>query len=607
MSTMKEKTWWTEGVQAGWIETYEKEMIRFLEAQYGALHDDVKLSAVYCSLFSKAGHTCLPVNEKISTWAQIIGLDLSEIRHLPKGQIDRSVLPASPVVGAVVDMKPFVMHNDMLSFRKYKIQEDVLLQWFNRKDSKNHSIDIGDYIREIFPENDHTEGDWQKTAAVLSLIKPFLIISGGPGTGKTTTVARILVLQQRTSERPLKFALAAPTGKAAGRMGEALYQQLENMDLTDEELRHYPKEATTIHRLLRSVEEKGLLPPEEQKQLHYDLIIVDEASMVDLSLMHRLIRHLSPKTKLILLGDKDQLASVEAGSVFADLCQKKENGFCAETINRLREMGLKDELPVRNQSVLDDSIVYLTKSYRFGPDTGIGKLAEAVKSGGEDSAGLSALFDGFYDLQHRNFSYQKVDFDEMLKGLLGRVERAGTIDDPREMLRFWKESVWLSVLRRGLAGTERLNRLIEQQIAARRLAAMDNGWYHGRPVMVTKNDYNLGLFNGDLGVCMRDSAGELWLYAESGREFGKLKPGRIVNYQPAYFLTVHKSQGSEFEHVNLLLPRKDHQLLTRELIYTAITRAKRRFKLFGDLEIFSKGMHRETRRFTGLQLQVVDS
>jgi len=588
-------------VKAGWIELYEQELIRFMEKEFGPLSDKEKLCAVFVSLFLKAGHTCLPIQEKTSLWAQELGLDPDDIRRLPKGHVKITELQNSKIIGGEGEVRPLVLHQNLLALQKIKHQEEELLQWIEEKYKNNSFCDISKYIDEIFPENDDEGVNWQKVSAVLSLIRPLLIISGGPGTGKTTTIARLLVLHQKISDKPLKIALAAPTGKAASRMGEALAQQFASMKLSEQELRQFPTEAKTLHRLLSGTVERGLLPPVERKRLRFDLVIIDEASMVDLSLMHQLIRHLHPKTQLILLGDKDQLASVEAGSVFADLCQKKENGFREETILQFRKTGLNAELPVQSQSGPDDSIVYLTKSYRFGSETGIGTLSEAVKQGMDDEAAVRKIFDDFEDLDYSEFNYQKNDFGQMMAGLMKRVEESQNMDDHEALIEFWKKSIWLSVLRRGLAGSDRLNRLVEQQIASRRLAAIENGWYHGRPVIITQNDYSLGLFNGDLGVCLKDQNGELWLYVESGAATKKIKPDRVLHFNPAYFLTVHKSQGSEFDHVELLLPRIDNPLMTRELIYTAITRAKKKFSLFGDLMVFMRGIERQTRRYTGLR------
>lgn len=598
------KTWWDEGVQAGWIGVYEQEMIRAIEAAFGLLEDEIKLCTVFLSLFVKSGHTSIPLSEKTITWAKTLGLHNDEITQLPKGHVDVRLLVQSNVVGSGTDMKPLIIHENLLSFRKIRMQELSVLQFITGNRSNNNISDISDCIGSVFPEHGRTEIDWQRTAVYLSWIRSFLIISGGPGTGKTTTVAKILALHQRASEEPLRVALAAPTGKAASRMGEALFSQLENMDLTNEELIYFPKEAKTIHRLLARVDNESLLPQVETQFLPYDLIIIDEASMIDLNMMYRLLYHTGPATTLILLGDKDQLASVEAGSVFSDLCQKPKNGFKKETIEQLQTMGFNERLPIRTQSQLEDSIIYLTKSYRFGVDTGIGTLAESVKSGNGTAADIIDVFETFPDIEHHLFSYRKEDFKRILSELVKRIEATVSIKNPTELLVYWKESIWLSVLRRGLGGTERLNRLVEQQLSSRRVVKPEQGWYHGRPVIITQNDYNLGLFNGDHGVCIKDLSGELWLHVESGAGIKRIKPERVVHYTPAYFLTVHKSQGSEFNHVNFLLPGNDHSLLTKELIYTAITRSKKSFTLYGEISIFCKGIARFTQRYTGLKKMV---
>ena len=383
-------------------------------------------------------------------------------------------------------------------------------------------------------------------------------------------------------------------------MGEALNRELEKLDLSEDELRHFPTDAKTVHRLLSGTESRGLLPPVEKKLLRHDLIIIDEASMMDLSLMYRLVDHLSENTRLILLGDKDQLASVEAGAVFADLCQKKENGFLPETIESLAKIGIGTELPEHEESEISDSIVYLTKSYRFDESSGIGRLSELVKNQNQQNEKLLSVFDEYSDLKHQLFNYQNEDIQNILGDLKQKIENCSQIKTPEEMLEFWKESAWLMVLRRGLTGTERLNRLIEERLAADRIVSMEAGWYHGRPVMITHNDYNLGVFNGDMGIAIMDDDESIWIYVESGPEIKRFKPQRLSHFDPAYFLTVHKSQGSEFNHVNFLLPQKDTPILTKELIYTAITRARESFSLYGSLDLFEKGMRRETLRFTGL-------
>jgi exodeoxyribonuclease V alpha subunit len=595
--------WWADGLETGWLGLYEMEMIRFLGKEFGKLSQDEKLCAVFTSLFLKSGHTCLPLEMSPQEWGGILGLEESSIKILPS-VINVTEIKKSSLTGDPGDKNPFLLENNQLMFNRIRNSEQQIAEWIRQK-SSYHSMEFSskeasNEMYRLFGEGDGNI-NWQKTAAALSLIKPFVIISGGPGTGKTTTVARILALHQRLAGRPLKIALAAPTGKAAGRMAEALTNVFDSLDLSGEEKSLLPKEAKTLHRLLSGLEHRGLLPPVEKKLLHYDLVIVDEASMIDLTLVHRLISHLSEKTRLILIGDKDQLASVEAGSVFADLCSKPDNSFQSETADMLTGIGADGNLPVSGQSVLNDSIVYLTKSYRFGSDSGIGSLAGEIKSGASDQAGISEIISKFEELSHMEFTFEKEDFDRLINGLSEKLKETAALNNPAELIAHWKRSVWLGVLRRGLTGTDRLNRLAEQQIAALRIVPFEKEWYHGRPVIITQNDYNLDVFNGDLGVCMRDSDEQLWVYVETGSEIKRIKPHRLIHYEPAYFLTVHKSQGSEFSHVNLLLPRSDTPVLTRELIYTAVTRAKNSFSLFGEMNLFVKGIKRKTERYTGLK------
>ena len=597
------KNWFDSGVDQGWIEQYEQEAVRFLESEYGELSQSERLCFVFTSLFQKAGHTALPLYLSPVEWAY--RLDLGEISYamLPEVPINREQLSNSSIISADDQFTPLVLEDGLISFRKNRSRERGLLKRLSLLNSENTDPVITPLQRNLLQKLFNatgTEPDWQKTAAAMSLIKSFMIISGGPGTGKTTTVARILALHQQLNHYSLKIALAAPTGKAAGRMGEALNNELNKLGLTADERAAFPSEAKTVHRLLSGTESRGLLPPVEKKRLRYDLIIVDEASMIDLNLMYRLVTHLSDHTKLILLGDKDQLASVEAGSVFADLCRKPSNAFTPESAALLKRLGVDQDLPEKNQAELDDSILYLTKSYRFGSDSGIGTLAAAIQKGEGDPSDIQATISKFDELQHTDFNFTAEQLDSLLKEPVEMIAAAAKHSDPGDLLAYWKKTARLSVLRHGLTGSDRLNQLVEERISTMRVARVQNGWYHGRLIMVTQNDYNLGVFNGDLGVCLENEEGALWVYVESGSQLKRIHPGRLMNVNSAYFLTVHKSQGSEFDQVRLLLPRKDTPILTRELIYTAITRARTSFSLLGDLNLFEKGVFRKSERYTGL-------
>lgn len=582
---------------------FDKELIRFLESEYGPISPEEKLAVIFTVQFRTAGHVCLPVDRSMRDLGELLDLDPSILKQLPDQPLDVS---GSSIISESGKEMPFMLDGKRLYQHRYFKMEQALKQWIEEK----RTSDVGqkpvvdpELLHGLFDDDDQ-KLNWQKVAVALSAIKPFIIISGGPGTGKTTTVARLLVLHQRSSQRPLKIALAAPTGKAAGRMGEALKAEMMRLNLTDEELRNYPSEAQTIHRLLRGVEERGLLPPVREKKLPYDMVIVDEASMIDLSLMYRLIKHLSPETRLVLLGDKNQLASVEAGSVFADLCGKKSNAFRPETIGLLMSGGvnLSSHHLDGKMSAAHDSIVYLTKSYRFDSGSGIGTLAESVKSGLESMQVIDSVLQKFDDIDHNPFSYSKDDFNQMMQSITVRVSHASQLSDVEDLLDFWKQEIWLTVIRRGLSGSDRLNQLAEQTLATKRTVQMKQGWYSGRPIIVTRNDYDLGVFNGDFGVCIRsaDDENRYFIHVQSGTGIKKIRPERLQNFRPAYFLTVHKSQGSEFDKINLLMPKEDVPVLTKELLYTAITRAKRRFVLYGNKALFMKGSNESTERFSGL-------
>jgi len=583
----------------------EKELIRFLEQEHGEMTTEEKLAVILTVQFRMAGHVCLSINKTVRELGNMLELDSQLMGMLP----DRTLqLTESSIIGKPDQETPFVLDGDKLYQHRYFKMERSLKEWINQKSDLQSSvlsdkkIEILNELFEDEPKDENDEPNWQKVAVLLSAIKPFLIISGGPGTGKTTTVARLLGLHQRSSGKPLKVALAAPTGKAAGRMGEALKAGMKRLNMSDEDLEKYPLESQTIHRLLRGVEERGLLPPVREKKLPYDMVIIDEASMIDLSLMNRLTKHLAPETKLILLGDKNQLASVEAGSVFADLCGKADNLFREETVGLLDTTGIELDRSrfEADLSTADDSIVYLTKSYRFSSDSGIGTLAEAVNKGITSSEDFNQIVDCFSDVDQKAFNYQKHDFETIIEALTKRVREASSMTDVSALLDFWKMQMWLTVLRRGLSGSERLNQLAEQSLATKRAVRMNQGWYSGRPIIITRNDYDLGVYNGDFGVCMKSNEEDRFLiHVQSGAGVKTIRPERLQDYKPAFFLTVHKSQGSEFDTVNLLMPKDDVPILTKELLYTAITRAKQEFVLYGDKLMFVKGSVRSTERFSG--------
>ena len=434
--------------------------------------------------------------------------------------------------------------------------------------------------------------DWQKVACALAARKRLTLITGGPGTGKTTTVVRLLALLQSSAKkdgRSLRVALAAPTGKAAARLGESIATAVDQ--LPPEMCLANLDKAVTLHKLLQiRPDQVDLKSPE----LAVDLVIVDEASMIDLEMMARLLAAVPLTASLILLGDKDQLASVEAGAVMAQLCEGSALGqYTPQTVAWIQSVTGCDLSRwadgTGNGGMLAQQTVMLRFSRRFKDDSGIGLWAKAVNAG--DVPEVKRLW--------RTVPVYAVASGAVVDSLqcttphdarLGDLARTGWAEwlalmhalrtepctDARalEALKAFAQFQVLCAVRDGPWGVELLNQRIAQSLGFR-----DDGWYAGRPVMVTRNDYNLSLMNGDVGLCLPHANGLRVAFANGQGGIHWVLPSRLDGVESAFAMTVHKSQGSEFEHVCMVLPSRPVAVLTRELLYTAITRAKSRLTL----------------------------
>lgn len=449
-----------------------------------------------------------------------------------------------------------------------------------------------------FPGGAGNEPDRQKLAAAVALVSRFCVISGGPGTGKTTTVTKILALlveqhRRRFSGTPA-IALAAPTGKAAARLMESMAGAMGRLDLDEAVKIALPREAFTLHRLLGSLGRGRRELFRHGETLPFDIIVVDEASMVDLPLMGRLARALAPATRLILMGDKNQLASVEAGSVMGDLCHGKKgdtvSGPQGELLGRLTGIRLPTGSPL---SPLADAVTTLTKSYRFGACPGIGQAADAANRG--DVRALSAIAaPGFALAGPGTGDHAAAWLEARVRHHLAGYAR---LTDAREMLAALDRFRILCAVRKGPLGVLRINRLVERCLG---FAGADI-WYPGRPVMVTENDYTLGLFNGDTGITVRRGNELSVAFPDETGGMRHIHSARLPSVETVFAMTVHKSQGSEFTHVALVLPEGDAPVLTRELIYTGITRAREEVAVWSAPEILEKALSRRTHRASGLR------
>jgi exodeoxyribonuclease V alpha subunit len=479
--------------------------------------------------------------------------------------------------------------------------------------------------------------DWQKIACAVAARSRFAIVTGGPGTGKTTTVVRLLALLQHLAlhhaqggaGRALRIRMAAPTGKAAARLNESVARAVQALPLQAlapaggaAALRAaIPTEVATLHRLLGARPDTRRLAHDAATPLPLDLLVIDEASMVDLELMARTCAALRPGARLVLLGDKDQLASVEAGAVLGGLCARADAGHHTPALRDwlldVTGQRVPDGLVRADGTARDQAIVQLRRSHRFDPAGGIGRLAEAVNRG--DAAAARALLGArLPDLLHlelpaRGDALRRLVLDGACGDFpgqgRGRTDRGRAVAPPvgyRHYLQRMREAApapgaapgeldaWalqvlqalgafqlLCGLRRGEAGVETLNERVAQLLQREGLIATAQGWYPGRPVMLARNDHALGLMNGDVGVALaRDGGLRVAFPAGDGRGGVRwVLPSRLQAVETAYAMTVHKSQGSEFAHAALLLPAHPSPVLTRELLYTAITRASHWFTL----------------------------
>lgn len=447
--------------------------------------------------------------------------------------------------------------------------------------------------------------DWQMLAAALSLIQGFSVISGGPGTGKTRTVTAILaLLLDQAGAQGLRIALAAPTGKAAARLVESLRAARLTLDLPPEIATALPAQAFTLHRLLRFRTERAEPHFTAARPLPLDLLVLDEASMVDLPLMARVLAALPPAARLILLGDQDQLASVEAGMVLGDICGRgREQGFSAGLAGELAGLtGEQVSGGVQRGGPLADHILVLQHSYRFGSESGIGALARAINAG--DADGTLALLDGGRFPALRRLDPDPQRLPALIRGLLVPAFREGLrAPSPAAALRALQVLRVLCAVRAGPFGVARVNHLAEAALVAEGLLPPAAGEiYPGRPLMVLENDYELGLFNGDVGLlwCEPHQGAPLRAYFETEGGVRPVLPARLPRHETLYATSVHKSQGSEFDRVVLLLPETDNPLLTRELLYTAVTRARSAVTLIGSRERIAQAVQRRVIRSSGL-------
>ncbi|MHC5351929.1 exodeoxyribonuclease V subunit alpha [Metapseudomonas furukawaii] len=649
---------WSE---RGWLRELDRALARFLAELDPGASPLLILAAALASHQLGQGHVCLDLAATLAHPDFTLSLP-------PEGEDpeEATLLPSQVLAGLSLETwlaacrgsalleaegAPLVLSGPCLYLRRYWDYERRVAGNIAKRlrATADAPAELSSRLATLFPEPLVLEGerltDWQKLACALAARGRFTLITGGPGTGKTTTVVRLLALLQEAAMAagaPLRLSLAAPTGKAAARLTESIGGQVASLPVAEAVRAQIPTTVTTLHRLLGSRPDSRHFRHDAGNPLPLDVLVVDEASMIDLEMMANLLDALPAHSRLILLGDKDQLASVEAGAVLGDLCREAETGGYSEATRAWLEARtgepLADPALRPGDQPLAQHIVMLRHSRRFGSGSGIGRLARAVNRADAQGA-RSTLAAGSEDLHVLRLSGEQDRALErlLLNGLgeagagpqgyahyleLMRAERPGQGEDLQawdgwagRVLAAFDQFQLLCAVRKGPWGVEGLNERIAQALQRRGLLEQDHGWYEGRPVLVTRNDYSLGLMNGDIGIALRlpeppefpGATVRQVLRVVFPRNDGSgalrhILPSRLGAVETVFAMTVHKSQGSEFAHCALILPDNLNPVLTKELVYTGITRARRWFSLVETRAgIFEQAVQRRVERRSGLR------
>ncbi len=561
----------------------------------GESDEHVVLAAALAVRGTRFGHVCVRISTLQDT-VVVDGQDPTIIETLawPQPADWEQAIARSAMVGDGNGDEPLVLSGGLLFLQRYFRYEELVARLIgDRCGPIQSALDTGteEILSRLLPPGADGQTTLQHAAVALALKAEVTVIAGGPGTGKTFAVGALLatLASRRGEEFPL-VALCAPTGKAAARLGEAVAEFASTVDDPAVHETLAGVEASTMHRLLGWGRGRGQFAHNARNPLPHDLVIVDEMSMVSLPMAAKLLAAVRPDAKIVLVGDPFQLESIEAGTVLADIVGPAADASAA---------------PTPAGPSIRDHVVVLDRVHRFETGSVIADFADAVREGKPDLA-IELLGQDSVELQwipeHAGSGFRDL-WDTVLERRSRMVELAMTPGNDQEVFEALSGMAVLCARRNGPGSVAWWRWNLETALDERFTGLRYGGeWYPGRPVMITRNDYNLGLYNGDIGVAVQTDEGLRVVFERGGlRAF---LPSHLIEHTTVHAMTIHKSQGSQFDEVAVVLPGERSRLLTRELLYTAVTRAKRKVWLVGNEDVVRHAIERSVQRASGLRTRL---
>ncbi|QCI21168.1 exodeoxyribonuclease V subunit alpha [Buchnera aphidicola (Hyperomyzus lactucae)] len=492
---------------------------------------------------------------------------------------------------------PLILYNKKIYlYKMWKAESNIFnMLHKNYKKNKINKKKCSQMLNNLFPNE---KKSLQKIAVALTLINKITFIIGGPGTGKTTTIVKIIIALIKKSNKPINIQLSAPTGKATTRLSNMMQNNIFNSFLSKKEKKYLPSHAVTIHQLLgiQKISQKSLV--NKNNLLSLDVLIIDETSMIDILMMEKIFFATSEKTKLIFIGDHNQLSPIESGSILRNICYYAHGGYSLKTISDLKKLinyKISKKIKTKKTNFISNNICILKKNYRFNKKSGIYTLSYAIKNKKID------IIQNLFQNSIKNIFFYEINSTQEYKKMIERISlnyedfwnKINQQEKIEEIIKAFQSYQVLCILRDSLFGINFLNKTLEEKMRRTKKIKYfyinNQQWYIGKPIMITKNNKYLDLSNGNVGITNMSKNGFLQVsFLRENQTINNIPASILKNYETAWAITVHKAQGSEFTNTALILPNFDSNLLNKDILYTGITRSRNTLSIFSNKDIFIK-------------------